>query len=241
MTALAREILARLTDAFEPHRDPERAAAMSAYLRNRFPFLGIMKPERVQLSRGAIAGLADPTERDLSAVAAAGWKRPEREYQYAACWYLRRHARRLGPGFIADAQRLIVTKSWWDTVDDLASNVVGPLVRAHPELRDEMDGWIGSENIWLARTAIIHQLRYRADTDEARLFRYCLHRAADSEFFIRKAIGWALRSYAKAEPEPVAGFLVRHGDRLSGLSLREAERGVAMGRQRRATGRAAGA
>lgn len=231
MTALAREVLARLTDAFQPHRDPERAAAMSAYLRDQFAFLGIMKPERVHLSRDALAGLADPAERDLSAVAAACWKRPEREYQYAACWYLRRHARRLGPGFIEDARRLIVAKSWWDTVDDLASNVVGTLVRAHPELRREMDRWVASENIWLARTAIIHQLRYRADTDEARLFAYCLRRGADAEFFIRKAIGWALREYTKTDHRAVLAFLREHGPELSPLSRREATKWIEASRR----------
>src|SRR5262249_8197701 len=103
--------------------------------------------------------------------------------------------------------------------------------------------WVESENIWLARVAILHQERYRERTDSEMLFAYCLRRAADREFFVRKAIGWALRSYAKVEPDLVAQFLTGHGAALSGLSRREAERGVAMGARppdQRASWRAAG-
>lgn len=195
---------------------------MKAYLRDQFPFLGIMKPQRVALTRDALAGLARPTERDVAAVAAGCWRRAEREYQYAGCWYVRRHQKVLGPGFVADARTLITTKSWWDTVDDLAANVVGDLVRTYPDLRAEMDAWIDSENLWLARAAIIHQLRYRSSTDAQRLFASCLHRAAETDFFIRKAIGWALREYTKTDGDAVIRFLSDHGDALSGLSRREA-------------------
>ena len=222
MSSLARTVLDRLTAAFEPRRDPGRAAQMTAYLRGQFPFLGIMKPERVALSREAIAGLDRPTERDLADVAAACWKRAEREYQYAGIWYVRRHGSALGAGFIGKAERLVVTKSWWDTVDDLAANVVGELVKRHPELHREMDRWIESENIWLARAAILHQLRYRSDTDAARLFAYCLRRATDREFFIRKAIGWALREYTKTDHRAVLAFLRENDASLATLSKREA-------------------
>src|SRR5262252_6032459 len=117
------------------------------------------------------------------------------------------------------------TKSWWDTVDGLATGAAGPLVAAHPELRTVMDSWVESENIWLARAAILHQERYRERTDSELLFAYCLRRAADREFFVRKAVGWALRSYAKVAPDVVAQFLTGHGAALSGLSSWEAERG----------------
>ncbi len=93
-----------------------------------------------------------------------------------------------------------------------------------------MDSWIESGYIGLARVAILHQERYRERTDADLLFRYCLRRASEREFFIRKAIGWALRSYAKVAPDAVDQFLARPDSALSGLSRREAERGVAMGR-----------
>ena len=155
---------------------------------------------------------------------------PEREYQHFGTRYLQRHVGRASPGFIPTLERLVRTKSWWDTVDGLATRVAGPLAAAHPALRGVMDAWVESEDIWLARVAIQHQERYRERTDTERLFAYCLRRASDREFFVRKAIGWALRSYAKVAPEVVADFLTGHGTALWGLSRREAERGVAMGR-----------
>jgi len=218
----ATTVVERLAEAFEPHRDEARARQMRAYMRDQFPFLGIMKTERVRLSRAALAGLRRPSERDVDEVAIGCWERDEREYQYAGIWYVRRNASVLGPGFLATAKRLITTKSWWDTVDDLAANVVGGLIARHQELASTMDGWIGSKNLWLSRSALIHQLRYRAETDADRLFAYCLRRAGDTDFFIRKAIGWALREYTKTDAEAVVGFLRENAEALSGLSRNEA-------------------
>ena len=228
------ELMARLERAFEDARDPERAAAETAYMRGQFAFFGIRMPVHDAITRRVLAGLPPPAgDADLAAVALACWERPEREYQYFGAAYLRRNVRRAGRGLVPTLEHLVTHRSWWDTVDTLATGVAGPLVLAHPALRAVMDRWLESENIWLARVAILHQERWGERTDADLLFTYCRRRAADREFFIRKAIGWALRSYAKTAPEPVAAFLAAHGDELSGLSRREAERGVEMGRRRR--------
>ena len=195
---------------------------MAAYMRDQFAFVGIPSPARVAIEREVTAGLPPPAERDLTAFALACWKRPEREYQYAACGYLRRHVRGCSSAFIDTAERLITTKSWWDTVDELAQRIVGPMVAAHPELRTTMSRWIDADDLWLARTAILHQNRCKARTDPDLLFGYCLRRAADREFFIRKAIGWALREYSKTDAEAVVRFVRDHHDELSGLSRTEA-------------------
>jgi len=201
-------------------------------MRNQFPFLGIRAPQQAAIYREVTAGLPHPTgDAELATIAFACWELKEREYQHFATAYLQRHVKRATPGFIPTLEHLVTTKSWWDTVDGLATRVAGPLVAAHPELRTVMDGWVESENIWLARVAILHQERFRERTDSELLFAYCLRRAVDREFFIRKAIGWALRSYAKVAPDVVAQFLTAHGAALSGLSRREAEHGVAMGRE----------
>src|SRR5262249_25589456 len=126
------------------------------------------------------------------------------------------------PTLLPTVAELITTKSWWDTVDTLASDTVGPMVRNHPELLSTMDEWVRDDNLWIARTAILHQLSYKEDTDADRLFRYCLAQAGHRDFFIRKAIGWALRQYAHTNPEAVRAFLAGHGDLLSPLSVREA-------------------
>lgn len=222
MTRFSVRFLDRLSASLEEHRDPARAAEMTAYVRGQFSFFGIGAPAREMLIRAAADGLGRPSERDLSGLALACWRKRDRDYQYAACKMLRRHVAQLNPAFLDVAERLITSKSWWDTVDELASHVVGPLVKRHPELGATMDAWIASENIWVARTAILHQTRNRGDTDERRLFAHCLRRASDTDFFIRKAIGWALREYAKTNPGAVERFVRKNGSRLSGLSKREA-------------------
>jgi 3-methyladenine DNA glycosylase AlkD len=191
-------------------------------MRDQFPYLGIPSPQRRAVSRQVLTGVPAPTEADLDAVARACWALPEREYQYFACDWLARHARRLGTGFLATAEYLVTTKSWWDTVDTLADNVVGVIVLAHPTAVSTMDSWLDSGNLWLARSAVLHQLRYRERTDVGRLFRYCLARAGHRDFFMRKAIGWALRQYARTDPQAVRDFVQAHRDQLSPLSAREA-------------------
>jgi 3-methyladenine DNA glycosylase AlkD len=191
-------------------------------MRHQFPFLGIAAPRLDSLLRG----LPWPGPEEVLEVAAACWKLPEREYQYGGVRYLVRAARGLPADCLPQIERLITTRSWWDTVDELATHVVGSLVLSHPDLVADMDRWLESENLWLARSAILHQERWKERTDADRLFRYCLRRSGDRDFFIRKAIGWALRSYAATDPLAVAGFLEEQGSTLSGLSQREARRGV---------------
>ncbi|WP_238011284.1 DNA alkylation repair protein [Dactylosporangium sp. AC04546] len=217
-------MIERLQAAFTAGADPGRAGPMKAYMRDQFEFLGLTSEPRRALTREVLAGAARPTERDLVEVALACWALPEREYQYFACDYLRRHAKVLTPAALPAIRTLITTKSWWDTVDILAANVVGPMVTAHPELRTTMDEWAGRPGeLWTARTAILHQLRYGERTDTGRLFAYCESWAAEPDFFIRKAIGWALREYAKTDAAAVRAFVDGHPS-LSPLSVREALR-----------------
>lgn len=221
---LAATVLARLVEAYAAAADPVRAVPMARYMRDQFPFLGIPGPVQRTLSRAVLAGLDRPAEDDLRAVALGCWELPQREYQYFACGWLRRHARICSAGFLDTVRHLIVTRSWWDTVDVLASRVVGPLVLRHPELVSTMDDWLAGENLWLTRTALLHQLFYREATDAARLFGYCTARAEHRDFFIRKAIGWALREYARTDPALVRGYVHDNRAQLSALSVREALR-----------------
>jgi 3-methyladenine DNA glycosylase AlkD len=193
---------------------------MRAYMRDQFPFLGIPTPQRRALSR-VVAGAERPTERELVRVMRACWKLPEREYQYFACDYAMRHARVCSPAFLPELRRCVTHKSWWDTVDALAHGV-GALVLRHPALALEMDEWVADENVWVTRVAIIHQLGFKQATDADRLFDYCTRRATHTDFFVRKAIGWALREYAKTDPDAVRRYVAGPGARLSPLSRREA-------------------
>ena len=222
MLGMARGLLAELSSAFEAHRDAERARGMASYMRDQFPYYGIPAPEQRVIAREILANHEKPDEAQLKAIALACWGRREREWQYFACDLLVRHASNVSARFITTAKTLVSTKSWWDTVDSLAIRTVGPLVRSHPALQTTMDRWIANKNIWLARTAILHQISYKKDTDAERLFDYCARRAHDREFFIRKAIGWALREYSKTDERAVRSFVRLHRSELSGLSQREA-------------------
>lgn len=212
----------RLADAFEEARDPERAVGMAAYMRDQFPFLGLTSAVRRSRAKLALAGLPKPAEADLREVALACWARDGREFQQFACDYLTTHVKVAGPAFLDTTAELITTKSWWDTVDPLATRVAAGLVRRHPALTARMDEWSETANMWLVRTAILHQLHYREATDTDRLFGYCARQAGHRDFFVRKAIGWALRQQARTDPEAVRAFLATHADTLSPLSIREA-------------------
>ncbi|MFI8501676.1 DNA alkylation repair protein [Streptomyces sp. NPDC085524] len=221
-SALAGTLLERLTGTYAQAADPVRAEAMAAYMKDVAPFLGIPTPLRRELSKAVTRGAPVPSESDCAALALGCWRLPEREYHYFAVDYLRRHVARCSSGFLPVVRHLVVTVPWWDTVDLLAAHTVGPLVAADPGLGAVMDEWIEDEDLWLARTALLHQLRYKGATDGGRLFAHCRRRAGDSDFFLRKAIGWALREYAKTDPTAVRAFVEAERGSLSPLSVREA-------------------
>jgi 3-methyladenine DNA glycosylase AlkD len=203
--------------ALTPLADPRRAEGMAAYMKHQFEYLGIATPDR----RSACSVLVRTFEGNPIEAAHALWREKEREYQYVACDLLRQHASRLGRNDLAQLEVLVQSKSWWDTVDALAP-VFGDIVLRERGLAAHMDQLIEADDFWLRRVAILHQLAWKAETDEQRLFSYCLHCAHEPEFFIRKAIGWALRQYARTKPDAVRLFVEQNRDRLSSLSIREA-------------------
>ncbi|MFG2352877.1 DNA alkylation repair protein [Streptomyces sp. NPDC048521] len=225
-SALADTVLERLTAVYGAAADPGRAPAMRAYMKGVAPFLGIPTPARRALSRTVQAGTPRPDEADCTAIALRCWELPEREYHYFAVDWLRRHAARCSSGFLPVARHLITTVSWWDTVDLLAVHVVGALVAADPKLTADMDAWVTDGDLWVARTALLHQLTYKGRTDADRLFAYCLVQSGHPDFFVRKAIGWALREYAKTDPEAVRTFLARERGRFAPLTVREALKNI---------------
>lgn len=211
-----------MAEEFSAHRDPSRAEQMSAYMKNRFPFLGLSSPMRRGLMKVALSGLPKPDEDDLEHLARLCWDSPEREYQYAAIDQLRRAAGRLPEKFLAQLRWMIASKPWWDSCDPLSGTVAGGIVRRFPRSASIMEEWIRDDILWLRRAALLHQLKWKEACDQERLFRFCLLTMEEKEFFIRKAIGWALRQHARVAPEQVTRFLIENRSRLSGLSFREA-------------------
>ena len=213
--------------ALTPLADPVKATQMRAYMKDIAPFLGIMTPARRAALRTAWKPLGLMTEPGLSGTCRELWSLPEREYQYAACDLIARHSRVLSADFIgATAQELVVAKPWWDTVDSLGSVAITPVVAHHPELVDLMWTWLDSGDRWLIRAAIQHQRGLKEETDLRRLFAMCDRFANDREFFIAKAIGWALRDASSLDAPAVRVFVGEH-PQLSAVARREAERGLA--------------
>lgn len=212
----------KLRTVLEETADPGDIEAMAAYMKHQFQFLGIRLPEVRRVTKPFLQAAAEGDGDDLIAFVHQCWAQPEREFRYVGANLTRKHAAKLDPSHLPDVEHFIVTDSWWDTVDSLAAWTVGPMVAAHPELAAVMDQWIDDDNLWLNRTAIIHQLSYKERTDAERLFRYCRQRADHGDFFVRKAIGWALRQYARVDPDAVRRFVADNEAVLSGLSKREA-------------------
>jgi 3-methyladenine DNA glycosylase AlkD len=217
-----------LTEALLAHASPEVALGQQKYMRDQFLFVGVKTPARREALRQVIGQEGMP-EQPL-AVAQLLWDKTEREFQYCAIDLLLRNSKRNEQTEnLVFYERLVTTKSWWDTVDALAQ-VVGQHLAKFPEKRAEASkAWLESGNVWLIRTAVIFQLSYKKLTDEDLLFRNIRQAAHHPDFFVRKGIGWALREYAKVRPEATRAFVAAHRGVLSPLSQREALRRIGGG------------
>ena len=194
---------------------------MKKYMRNQFEFLGIKRPFQQALFKQFLAEYGLPELFQVEEVVQELWRWPEREYQYAALMFLDKQQKRLTPDMLSCLEDLITTKSWWDTVDSIASHNVGKLLRQYPASRDDViNRWRDTENLWLRRTTLLFQLGYKAETDERLLFSLVEENRDSLEFFIQKAIGWALREYSKTAPKAVQAFVSK--TTLAPLSEREA-------------------
>ena len=199
---------------------PARAAAMRAYMREQFDFLGIPTPDRRTAAKEVLKQFKGSGAENLLRQAQLLWELPQREYQYIALDLLTMHWRELQSGDIPALLELAQRKAWWDSVDGLAALIGKVLRHSH----DGMDAALAHENMWVRRIALLHQLGWRDHVDQQRLFSYALKLAHEKEFFIQKAIGWALRDYARHRPDSVREFTRNEKSRLSALSYREANR-----------------
>lgn len=213
--------LVPLPAIYEAHADPAEAGPMAAYMRNQFAFYGIKRPKRGALFKTWVAGHGLPEADDVDPIIRDLWALPQREYQYFGVALLDKLQRKLTPGHVPVIEYAIVTRAWWDTVDLLAARNIGGLFKKYPDARAEwIAQWRASDNLWLRRTALLHQLHYKAGTDAALLFELIRENLGSNEFFINKAIGWALREYSKTAPDAVIAFV--EATELAPLSRREA-------------------
>jgi 3-methyladenine DNA glycosylase AlkD len=209
----------QLTALFEEHRNDYNAGPMRKYMKDHFPFLGIKSPLRKELEKQFFKETGILKEEFNKDFVVGLWEKDEREYQYTAITYTGKFIKKLPKDAIQFLERLITTKSWWDSVDSIAP-LVGELARKYPELVEKtINHWSVDENYWLRRVAILFQLKYKQQTNETLLYDYMVKNADSKEFFLQKAIGWALREYSKTNPESVKAFI--EGNQLAPLSIRE--------------------
>lgn len=211
----------RLKALFKKHTDVVQAAPMKKYMRDQFEYLGIKTPQNRALLNEFISEQGLPPVNDLDLILRDLWALPQREFQYVAVGLLGKFEKQLPAEFIQTVEYLIVTKSWWDTVDSIAGSTVGTHFRRYPAIRKKyLARWRQSDNFWLRRTAILFQLNYKNETDFELLSDIIRENLGSKEFFINKAIGWALRQYARIDPKTVKKFV--DATPLHPLSKREA-------------------
>ena len=213
--------LADLQKYLHGYANENNALPMKKYMRDKFKFLGIKTPYRRELIRYFVSNNGWPPREMVEGVVIGLYSLPYREFHYTALEIAERLMKRTIPEDIYIIEYMLDYNQWWDSVDFVATTLAGRWHKEHPGLSNKyFSKWNKSDDMWLNRAAILYQLKYKKTTDLNKLTSAILQHAGSKEFFHRKAIGWALREYAKTDPEWVKKFIVEN--ELSGLSKREA-------------------
>lgn len=220
-----RDLCRFVQDELHKLADPDKAVQMAAYMKTNTPFYGVQKPDREPIYRALRTAFVPGSSKQYADSVAALWELPHREEKYAAIEFAMRHRKFIAPEAMPLYERLVREGAWWDLVDPVATILVGRVLLEHrADTRRVMEKWIADSDMWIRRAAVLAHLKHKDKTDVQQLFAYCLRLSGEKEFFIRKAIGWALREYAKTAPVAVSEFLRMHRNVLSPLSLREASK-----------------
>lgn len=213
----------QVIEALEFHADPIAAEPMIKYLKNKFDLYGIKAPLRREIVKPFLAKDKLPDKDDVAQIVNELWEQPQRDLQHFAIELLQKYAKTSTADWIDLYEELITEKSWWDSVDGLAVWIVGAHFKKYPEqIIPYTNRWMASGNMWLQRTCLIFQITYKEETDFELLKSFIIPLTASKEFFIRKAIGWALRQYSRTNPQAVEDFVAMQP--MSNLSHREALR-----------------
>ncbi|MCK6265853.1 DNA alkylation repair protein [Vibrio sp. ZSDE26] len=210
----------RTQAALVPLANAENAQFMKSYLRDQFEFYGIQSGPRRAALKALFSKDEVPSIEELPEIIDELWAMPEREFQLVAVDLLIKLKKQLPVSMLPDLERWITTHSWWDTVDMLATHIASSFFLRYPQETSEyIERWRHSENIWLRRTALLYQLKFKQDTDTELLFALIKENQEDKEFFIQKAIGWVLREYSKTDANAVIDFI--NTQNIQGLAQRE--------------------
>lgn len=208
---------------FKAAANPNEAPTMEAYMKNNFKFLGIKKPIRSEILKPYFEEIKKLDAAETLELAKEIWALEEREYQYTAMEILIKAKRKWTDDYFDFFEEMIVDKSWWDSVDAIAANMMGPYVLQHrPKMEKKLKAYATDANMWKRRTSIIYQLHYKDDVSIPILFEHIVLNKDDKQFFIQKAIGWALRQISTKHPALVRSFVETHA--ITGLAKREALR-----------------
>ena len=213
--------------ALSDRADPARAPQMQAYMKCEMPFLGVAAPARKEVLRD-LGKQFKPTDAEAYRAFVLGmWRSPHREERYLAVDAAVRWKKFIRPSALPMYETMIREGAWWDFVDRIAAHLVGGvLLSARSTTQPILDVWLADDELWIRRAAVLAHLRHKAHTDVDVLFRACIHCAHETTFWMRKAIGWALREYAKTDPRAVRNFLAEHEHRFAPLTLREARKHI---------------
>ncbi|HEY9126636.1 MAG TPA: DNA alkylation repair protein [Acidobacteriaceae bacterium] len=220
----SRKLVAFVRERFAEMADPQKAVPMAAYMRTSQPFYGVPHAGIDAIAREVLAQFPVVSRTDYEWYVLALWRLPHREEQYLAVRYARQK-KLISYESLPLYEQLIREGAWWDFVDEIAAHLVGTaLDKDRSRVEPVLDRWIEDRDFWMRRAALLAQLRHGRHTNQEQLFRYCLLLCGEREFFLRKAVGWALREYSKSSPEAVVNFVETHRARLSPLTVREAVR-----------------
>jgi len=211
--------------AYHEAANPAAAVSMQKYMKTDMPFYGIKTPQRREIDRIVFKQCPIQDYNEYLRAVRELWDGDHREEKYCAislaCRYKKFQLLEVLPTY----RMMIETGAWWDLVDGVAIDLVGSLLKKYPDrMKKILKSWIDDEGLWIRRAAIISQVRSKKETDSGMLFEFCCEHLYETSFWIRKAIGWALREYSKSEPDKVRDFINQYSGKMSGLSLREASK-----------------
>jgi len=216
------ELVKEFKEEFRKNANEEDAIPMQSYMKSEMPYYGVKTPVRKEIyarlkKKYKLNGFDEWYE-----VINELWDAQYREERYAALTVLNQYKIYHNLRIVPLIEHLIVTGAWWDYIDGLAAGIVGDLLRKYPkEMGKVLKSWNKSRHMWLRRTSILSQLKFKSETDEKMLYSFIKNTMHEKEFFIRKAIGWVLREYSKTNPKSVKEFIEKNKDSLSNLSVRE--------------------
>jgi 3-methyladenine DNA glycosylase AlkD len=220
-------LVQRVRDELRRLSDPERATGMQAYLKSDMPALGVRVPEVRRAVREAAKDFPPPSVEDLCMDVLTLWREAGyREERYAAIELTGLRLAKTDLAMLPVYEEIIRTGAWWDLVDGVSHRICGLLQANRDALTATLLAWSTDPDLWIRRAAITSQLGAKSTTDTVLLGAVIVPNLADTEFFIRKAIGWALRDYSATDPEWVRNFVREYSGAMSGLSRREALRNL---------------